>query len=287
MFKDKVKAIGKVAATKLGRAGLKLKKYSPEILLAVGVAAGAAAIYYTIKATATYKDEIEPKYMDDMDDADYAKAQGDVEAAEQMVKDAKIGRLKSTAKAYSFAFIFYMISITAYLSAHGILKGRETTALAACKVLGDRVKALESGEKDIPEESKEEAEKAEEEPKEEKKTYYHHLSPFERIFEEGSSVKWDPNKFYTENFLKTQQNYLNDILEIQGHVFVNDIWDALGFPRTSEGCIYGYLKEDGKKIDLGLNDKTNPRLRAFLDPNDPEDAVLIHLNDPVLIWDRI
>lgn len=286
MFKDKVKAIGKVAASKLGRAGLKLKKYSPEILLVVGVAAGAAAIYYTIKATATYKDEIEPRYMDDMDDADYARAQGDSETADQMVKEAKIERLKLTAKAYSFAFIFYMISLTAYLSAHGILKGRETTALAACKVLGDRVKALENGEKDIPEET-EKDEKAEEEPDEEKKSYSPCLSPFERIFEEGSSVKWDRNKLYTENFLKTQQNYLNDILEIQGHVFVNDIWDALGFPRTSEGCIYGYLKEDGKHIDLGLNDKTNPRLHAFLDPNDPEDAVLIHLNDPVLIWDRI
>lgn len=49
-------------------------------------------------------------------------------------------------------------------------------------------------------------------------------------------------------FLRTVQNYLNDKLKIQGHVFLNEVFDELGLTRTSQGQLVGWLFSNGNDV---------------------------------------
>lgn len=51
---------------------------------------------------------------------------------------------------------------------------------------------------------------------------------------------WVPTKEHNLFFVKAHQNLFNDLLRARGHVLLNDVLDAMGFPRTLEGSIVGW-----------------------------------------------
>lgn len=53
-------------------------------------------------------------------------------------------------------------------------------------------------------------------------------------------------------FLQCQENYFNHKLKVTGHVFLNEVYDALGFERTREGAAMGWMVGDDKFIDFGI-----------------------------------
>jgi hypothetical protein len=77
---------------------------------------------------------------------------------------------------------------------------------------------------------------------------------YERVFTEGNK-NWAHRGDYNQLFLRVQQDYFNDVLGEQGHVFLNEVYDALGFERTSAGAIMGwFLGADARGfIDFGLS----------------------------------
>lgn len=54
-------------------------------------------------------------------------------------------------------------------------------------------------------------------------------------------VNWSTQREYNLMFIKAQSNYFNDMLKARGHVFLNEVYDSLGFQRTSAGQIVGWL----------------------------------------------
>ena len=46
--------------------------------------------------------------------------------------------------------------------------------------------------------------------------------------------------FYNVTFLRLQQDFLNELLKMRGHVFLNEAYDAIGVKRTSSGAIVGW-----------------------------------------------
>lgn len=78
-------------------------------------------------------------------------------------------------------------------------------------------------------------------------------SPYKVLFDE-SNVNWNKAHEYNQLFLNAQQNYANDLLRAKGHVFLNDVHDMLGLPRTKAGQIVGWVA-DGQGdnyIDFGF-----------------------------------
>ncbi len=69
-------------------------------------------------------------------------------------------------------------------------------------------------------------------------------SPYARIIDETSSV-WDPSDDITELNIYAQLNYMNDILRTRGYVFLSDVYDALGIPRTPASQVVGWLWKKG------------------------------------------
>ena len=60
----------------------------------------------------------------------------------------------------------------------------------------------------------------------------------------------DLNRLY----LRMQQIYANDILRARGHIFLNEIYDLLGLPRTRLGQIEGWWwvpTEEYDQVDFG------------------------------------
>lgn len=62
------------------------------------------------------------------------------------------------------------------------------------------------------------------------------------------SPAYDSDREYNEHFLQAQENYFNKLLRIRGHVFVNDVLDALKMQRTPDGAITGWLEKPGTTI---------------------------------------
>jgi hypothetical protein len=89
---------------------------------------------------------------------------------------------------------------------------------------------------------------------------------------------WSPNAAHNKMFLHTQQSYLNDVLAARGHVFLNDVHDALGLDRTTAGQLVGWLRggEGDGFIDLGITE----------DENDPG-VFLLDFNVDGLIYEKI
>ena len=67
------------------------------------------------------------------------------------------------------------------------------------------------------------------------------------IFDEKSPNFCKNHPEYNQMFLKAQQNYFNDLLRVRGHVFLNEVYDGLGLPRTSRGAICGWILDAENK----------------------------------------
>lgn len=91
-------------------------------------------------------------------------------------------------------------------------------------------------------------------------------SPYARKFDELNHL-WVPNDEMNFAFLRAVQSHVNIKLERNGFVMLNDVYTDLGFERTSAGMIVGWIYEEGKTIDFGLEDFTPPWLDFNVDGN--------------------
>lgn len=110
---------------------------------------------------------------------------------------------------------------------------------------------------------------------------------YARFFDE-SCTSWNRRQDYNMIFLEMQQTYFNNLLHARGHVFLNEVYDNLGFERTQAGQIMGWvITKDGSTdghVDFGLFDSDDDRKRAFVNGN--ESAILLDFN-VTNVYDRL
>ena len=73
-------------------------------------------------------------------------------------------------------------------------------------------------------------------------------SVYARIFDE-SNTNWSRNPGSNLTFLRAQQQFANDKLRADGYLFLNDVYQMLGFPRSTEGQIVGWVFDPNKELD--------------------------------------
>ena len=80
-----------------------------------------------------------------------------------------------------------------------------------------------------------------------------HLSDYARVFDE-SSFLWSKSPEYNLTALKQQEHYANDKLRAVGHLFLNDVYDMLGLPRTKAGQVVGWVCDEAKlkNVSFGI-----------------------------------
>lgn len=108
-------------------------------------------------------------------------------------------------------------------------------------------------------------------------------SQYSRFFDEGCTA-WMPDARFNYTFLTTQEMYANGYLEQRGHLFLNEVYDMLGMPRTRAGAIVGWIKKgDGDgRVDFGLD---KDYAKDFV--NGRTNTILLDFNVDGLIIDKI
>lgn len=115
------------------------------------------------------------------------------------------------------------------------------------------------------------------------------VSGYAKFFDE-LNPNWNKSPEYNLYFIRAQQQNANDLLRARGHVFLNEVYDALGMPRTQAGSVVGWVRNpDGTSdgdgyIDFGLY-KDDERNREFI--NGFERSILLDFNVDGLIWNKI
>lgn len=303
-----VKSIPTMISRSGGTTTLLLKKHSPEILVGAGVVGGVVAAVMACKATRKI-DDILDEHNESM--SRYAQPK-----LLQISKDEKkeISKLKAQtylktakeiAKIYAPPVTLGVASVGCILGGHGILKKRNVAIAAAYSVVQDRFNEYRSRVVDEFGEEKdknlyfgthqEKIEETEVNPKtgkskKVKKTINvmdpNGYSQYARFFDDGSP-NWVSDSELNLAFLRAQQNYCNDLLHARGHVFLNEVYDILGIPRSQAGAVVGWvLSDEGDNfIDFGIYSTRNQDAVDFV--NGYEDSILLDFNVDGLIYDLI
>ena len=302
----------------------KMKKHSPEILMVAGVAGVVVSAVMACKATLKV-DAIMDETKEKMDKIHKAEEDGVTESGEDyFVEDAK----KDTAivyaqtgvklvKSYAPAVAIGTLSIASILASNNILRKRNV-ALAAAYATVDksfkeyRNRVIEKFGQEVDRELKYniKAEKVptievDEETGKEKKVKKNafvvnpsDVSGYARFFEkytvdeDGNSIlnpHWEPNNEYNIMFIKAQENYANDLLRAKKRLFLNDVYEMLGLPRTKAGQVVGWVYDEDNPVgdnyvDFGMY-ADNLSYSDFANGLDP--AILLDFNVDGNVWETM
>lgn len=295
----------------LKKAEFQLKKFSPEILMGVGVVGVVASTVLACKATLKVNDILE----DSKEKLDKVKTcQEDEQYAEEYsVEDAKKDKAiiytqtaVKMAKLYGPAVVLGTASIGCIVTSNNILKKRNVALAAAYttidksykeyrKRVADRfgeeverqikydIKAEQIEEKEIGKNGKEKTVKKNIDTVNPIAGY----SDYARFFDDGCTG-WEKDSEYNLCYLKAQQQYANDLLRANGFLFLNDVYEMLGIPRTKAGQVVGWIYDEENPIgdnyvDFGIYDTTKRGSVDFV--NGFERTILLDFNVDGNIWD--
>ena len=112
-------------------------------------------------------------------------------------------------------------------------------------------------------------------------------SDYARFFDDGCTG-WEKDSEYNLMFLRAQQQYANDKLRANGHLFLNEVYDMLGIPRTKAGQVVGWVYNTENPVgdnyvDFGMYDMHREVVRNFV--NGYERTILLDFNVDGNIWD--
>ena len=295
------------------RAGLKLKKYSPEIFVGVGIVGVVASAVMACKATTKIDDVLAEQKENIERTKDYVEEHRYSEkyTEEDHKKDLTIFYSRSAVdlvKLYAPSVILGTVSIAMIVNGHRILRKRNVALAAAYATVEKgfkeyRGRVIERFGEELDKELKynikakevEEVVKDEETGEEKivKKTVNvadpNLYSDYARFFDDGCTG-WTKDPEYNLMFLKDQQRYANDLLQSKGHLFLNEVYDMLGIPRTKAGQAVGWIYDEvhpvgDNFVDFGLTDIHNARVRDFV--NGYERTILLDFNVDGSILDMI
>ena len=253
------------------------KKYSPEILLGVGVIGVGVSTVLACKATLKVEGILDTyeETMTKIETTLTRSEAGELGEVEYYVEDAKKDKLTvktqtvvEFVKIYGPAVTLMGASIGCILGAHHIMSKRQVALMAAYKVMEEaftnyrgRVVRELGDVKDAhfmygTETISEEETIIDENGKKKKVTKEREelvpgakLSGFARMFEEEKpdqhgawvgSTQWSPIHDYNLSFLHGKEKYFNDKLVVKSFVTVNEVYEELGFPPTEAGMICGW-----------------------------------------------
>lgn len=301
------------ATRTINRAAFKIRKHSPEILVVSGIVGAVTSTVMACKAT-TKIDEVITESKEHVDmTKKYVEDNGFTETYTETdyKKDLTImytQRGLKLAKLYAPAVILGTVSITAILAGHNILRKRNVALAAAYatvdkgfkeyrgrvierfgeeldKELKYNIKAKEIDEIKINEKTGKEEVVKKAVNVADPNTY----SDYARLFDDGC-LGWTKDPEYNLMFLKDQQRYANDRLKTKGCLFLNEVYDMLGIPRTKAGAVVGWIFDEKHPngdnfVDFGIYDTNNAKTRDFV--NGYERTILLDFNVDGVIYDKI
>ena len=112
-------------------------------------------------------------------------------------------------------------------------------------------------------------------------------SIYARFFDQ-LNPNWSKDPEINRLFLRSQQGFLNNILHARGHLFLNEVYESLGFPHSQAGAVVGWVlhPDNDNFVDFGVfHSDVDERVRDFV--NGREGSVLLDFNVDGLIYNKI
>ena len=289
--------------------GLVLKKHSPTILMFFGIIGIPVGIVLACNATL----ELDAILDENKKEVARIKAARDDKALlsyaeDEANRDLVLTYVKTTgtlAKVYAPAIVVTVISISCLLGSHAILRKRNMALAAAYKIIDEsfkkyRARVIEEygvdkdreyrtgvklGKLSVTETDADGKEKTE-------VVDITTFSPsgYSRIFDETNPQHSDSN-FYNKQFLILHQEYMNQMLTAKGYLFLNTVYEELGFASTDYGQLVGWVTgeyaHDGY-VDFGMfdfKDETGQTKQDFI--NLKENCTFLDFNVDGVIYDLL
>lgn len=299
--------------TKLG-----VKKHSPEILViggAVGVVVSAVmacrATTKLSKITNEHKATVEQ--IHNVANHPEIIADGQTYTKEDAKKDLAITYTKTSlkvAKLYAPSVILGALSLTCMISSNNILRKRNIGLAAAYTAVDNgfkkyRSNVVERFGQEVDKElrygikAKEFEEVTTDENGKEKKVKktvnvasdIEPYSAYAKIFDETCD-SWQKDPEHNLWYLRQQQNYANEKLKANGYLFLNEVYDMLGIPRTKAGQMVGWVYNDkdpnhmgDNHVDFGIYNINIANNRDFI--NGYERSIILDFNVDGPILDTV
>lgn len=304
--------------TRLGHTALfKMKKASPELLLAGGIACvigGTVMACKAVKKADRVLDEGREELsviQDAMDDSIAREGEGVREECEAIAKrnraQAKLMTIGRLAGVFAPALALEGAGIAMIFTSHGIMRRRQGVLLAAYNALDaafrnyrQNVLAEEDGaERDRrylrgPEPRKRLSEgetqsmmgDVESEALAMAKEWGP-LGPYTFIFSRGTSPRYQSHSASNLLLIRNLENMMTDRLRLNGHVFLNEVLRDLGLDEVPWGQLVGWIRnsENGDNYVemLAIEEETE----NLMGDDQWDKPIYLTFNCDGLIWDKI
>lgn len=292
----------------------KAQKHSPEILIGVGVVGVVTSAVMACKATLKVNDILEEakEKVDCIHEVAKKEEMAEKYTEQDMKKDLTTVYIQTgvkLTKLYAPSVILGSLSVASIIASNNISRTRNAALAAAYKTIDNsykgyrervaerfgeevereikhNIKAVEVEETEVDKKGKE---------KKVKKTYkvtgYDGISEHARFFDE-SCPDFSKDPEYNKMFLKAQERYANDLLRVNGHLFLNDVYKMLGMQPSKAGQVMGWIYDGDSKnpvfnnyVDFGIEDVYKEANRRFV--NGHERAVLLDFNIDGNVWETM
>lgn len=301
-------------ATKiLSSSKYKINKYSPELLMAAGITGTIVGTFLACKATLKVKDIMEHK-QEQINDVHSCLEDKEIDYTEEdSKKDLTIiyGQTGlKLAKIYAPAVGIMGISIIGIIAGNRILNKRSAAIAAAYAVVDNSFKKYRKNVIDkfgdaVDQElrysiRKEEIQVKKGKDGKNKKEIVEYIdgktddvscnSEYARFFDEYC-LDYEKDAEYNLMFLRKQQDYANEMLKSRGHLFLNEVYDLLGIPRSKAGQVVGWVYDKNGNsngdnyVDFNIYDINDESKRRFV--NGDERNILLDFNVDGVIYDII
>lgn len=114
-------------------------------------------------------------------------------------------------------------------------------------------------------------------------------SIYSRVFMEGNKG-WDKDPAYSLMFLKSLQGQFNNKLQSEGVVYLNEVYEALGYQKTTYGQVVGWIYDEKNPvgdnyIDFGIYNVRNRKACDFV--NGDERNIILDFNVDGNVYDLL
>lgn len=294
---------------KFSKTSLVLRKHAPAILTGAGIVGTITSIVLACRATLKIEEVLDESKETIKEIKDNKEEIEEGKYKKELTK-AYVKTGFDISKLYAPSFFLTAASIGCFVGSHQILTKRNVALIAAYKAVESsfsqyrkRVVDMYGIEKDRElkfglEKTKVDVETTDAKGKKKiikedaivvDKEEFKKYSQYARFFDEFNR-NWERSPEYNLLFLRKAQNWANDKLRAQGHLFLNEVYDMLDIPRTKEGSIVGWVfdnlhGEGDNYVDFGIYDISFERSHAFV--NGYEASILLDFNVDGVIYDLI
>lgn len=249
-------------------------KHSPEILMGLGIAGVITSTVLACRSTLKVQEILDYK-EENMNNIKEVLAEGREDYTEEDARKDKTIIMTTTAirlmKLYVPSVIIGAGSIACLLESHNVMRNRNAGLAAALAATTEsfkqyRERVTEKYGDEVDKEMRYGIKKEKKE-KDGKKTKEEivvgcdekELSGYARYFNENN-INWSDDPQFNLMFLRQNQNWANDKLISQGYLYLNDVYESLGFPKSKAGQVVGWVYDPNNNehgdnyVDFGIYD---------------------------------